>query len=247
MKIKLLMLAVASVLMFGCKENRLNNSTQTPLGLRKGDPQEKLVNPFQFMGERHNEFLESAWQYVQKTGDTTRSGMRKFIIGQFKAKSGIDFTEQLDLMVQRKKEMGDLDSYIQKSWLSDRGKDFVKSIFRLSEKLEAVDFPFEREMAVLEEQINTAKLSDTERDAIWQLAALASYSCAFWKEKFELSRGKADSTSRSFFGSIIRVVAPSHADILSGLIGILSGDSINDIIHYASSDSMYMAYYVSGL
>lgn len=242
-------LMVLLCLCLGCKDEVKAPFVEETKTLRLAEPinkEQHKENPYDYVGAEHNRLLELSWQHIQETGDESYEGKRQYILDYMKKNKGIDFAEQFEMLAQRRNEIKDYRAYISKSKLSDQGKEFVLKMYDTIDKM-ADPVVFENDMLQIEERIIKADLPDKERNGLLVMGAVGRHSGLFWSSKSQLlSEGKANSR-RTIFGDIIRVIAPSHVDFISAVAGIICGDSINDIIHYAWSDSTLMGYYLANL
>lgn len=235
MKTHILAIAAALLLCLGCaKESLKTIDPMIPAREQKAtvsNVRSPLNNPFEYLGELHNQSVQAVWDYVQKTGDTTGKGKRAFFIRYYSKTFGTDPTKMIMACELMKKQS--IERLLEKSTLSAESKALLKAIKDTGAKLddEASYTVFKDRIRQIESEAKENIKDETERNVVLQVAVIARYSAAFWKQKL-IDFGTSAPGKWWVFAS---------ADIIGGIMGGIFGGGVLEMASEMSSGMNWYA------
>ena len=231
----LVFLTLPILTFFGCKKNPENKSAAQsitrPAVKKTSSGFKQVQNPFDYIGEAHNQSVQAVWDYVQQTGDTTRKGKQTFFIRYFTKAHGIDPTKSILACEPMKKQS--VEALLEKSTFSAESRVLLQSIKDTGSSLddEASYAVFKDKISRIELQATQEIKNESERNVVLQVAVIAKYSAAYWKQKL------------TDFGT----TAPgkwwvfASADIIGGIMGGIFGGGVLEMASEMSSGMNWYA------
>ena len=191
------------------------------------------------VGRLHNILLESVWQYVQRSGDTTAVGKKNCIIKYFREHMGMDVRDSF-----RKSEAYRKDNpltyghALEQSHFQERTRDLLRSLFEAIDRTEDLDlYPvLLEEIRQLEDAAVMSSIPQAEKTAFRQVSSVARYSARFWKDKLTNYPLPPQDSGEP----LLRYFAHLHADVLGALIGIFSGNAAAESADMSSQMVWYI-------
>ena len=241
MKVKMMGLAVCLLaIVAGCRKiekpgvkNGEENSVQK-IGIARSN------NPFEKIGQNHNEVVAAYMKHLEAAGDTSRQARIKFIVQYNKEFKGKDVSKTVGTIAY-KFDRETCMAPFQK--LGYRGET-IKCVGDIWDTIEALkehrDYGrMQKELLEIEQEIAHLKIPEEERANLFKVSAVAKYSCAFYKEK--VLDQPIKSNGRSLFTRILGAVIVAHADFTGANLGVLFGD-VEGVSEELSTYALFWAY-----
>lgn len=175
-----------------------------------------LTNPYDSLGKRHNELLDSLRQYARQTGDTSAAGAGKYLSGYFLKYQGIRLKPSFDPHLGQA-IVKDYHPYFFQPGFSAEGQRLVRQMMAT---LDAVKDPYhftayKERMIAVEDQALKGKLPEQERDYILVAGAILRYSGYYWMHDLQNTPAQTDSFFRKLAGLIVGIAADGSVAAIS--------------------------------
>lgn len=233
---RMMIVALFSSMVIGCSEGAKDKGNtvkeqQNDKATRLNHVPGVRNNPYDSSGIRHNLVLEALRTYQRKTGDTTKAGMKDFLITDFQTKVGqmpkIGF-EKLEAVFQRVQEVG-LEKFLSGIIMSNQVKQYFIRLDEITKTVKSTDhFPsFLTGISELEHEVLKSALSERDRESILTISSIAYHSGLFWKNVYDTNSWIDPSPHPAEKWWQWPIV--TNADFLGGLLGFLLGGNRYDI------------------
>lgn len=222
---KQFVVAALLLLNFSCRKTVVNAPTngQKPAVVTNYALAANNANPYDSIGIRHNIVLDSVWNYVQRTKDTTASGKRNYLIGYFKQHLPQRVAEAERILINGPHgSLPGLDKILAGKIISQQTRGLLDSLMADIGQMQSLDDcrALVEKIRELETQAQRASISIYEKDLILQAAAIAKYSSVFWHDKIQHNPPPAPD---AFLKGILHYIVAVQADTLGAIYGIFSG------------------------
>ncbi len=193
---------------------------------------QSFKNPFDYMGEEHNEALQYGWDNLQKTGDTTKAGKRACLVQYFKERYGRDLNKTIDANAWMEKMSPE--EILSKSPFTNGCTELLRAILNAGKTLKEEGNLEEYRTAIerIESEAVQAGLADKERNGVLQVAAIAKYSADYWHRKL------TDFPPPT--GASLRWLINLTADNVGAIIGLFGGDMQGEADYMSDLVNFYL-------
>lgn len=174
------------------------------------------VNPYDSLGKRHNELLDSLRQYARQTGDTTAAGAGNYLSAYFLKHQGVRLKPSFDPQLGQA-ILKDYHPYFFQAGFSAEGQRLLRQMMAT---LDAVENPYhfaayKAGMIAVEDQALKNKLPERERGYILVAGAILRYSGYYWMHDLENTPAQTDSFLRKLAGLIVGIAADGSVAAIS--------------------------------
>lgn len=222
-----IVIAVMLLLSISCRKNltvpsqtRISNA---PSATGLNATAVSVGNPFDSIGVRHNILLDSVWNYVQRTEDTSAAGKKNFIVGYFKQCRPDDAATAIAVINNGPQTaISGLKEILAGKNITQQTSSLLYNLMETIDTTASMsDFAaLIQKIKMLEAKAMAASIPSNEQQIVLQATAVAKYSASFWHDKVT----NFPAPARSIKG-IIRFIASVHADTLGAIYGTFEGDS----------------------
>lgn len=241
-------MAILVTVLAGCQKEQREGNQQTVTNAEEKMYLQNTADGFESsrdsVGKLHNEVLGAVWDHVQRTGDDTAEGKRRFIITYFKQHKGVNIGPVLQKGQQfiRNNEPPQISEVIPQLSISEPAKEILLSIDAALR--ECRDMNNENELAQrikqAEEEAKVLDLPLEEQRMIGEVGAVAEYSSFFWKKIIQ----EHPLPSKDIDQPLLKWLANRHADFIGALIGILCGDIAGESSYLSGLMTFYAGQYL---
>lgn len=228
--------AALLLLNFSCKKNLVNTSVngQKSAAITIDALTANNANPYDSIGIRHNIVLDSVWNYVQRTKDTTASGKRNYIISYFKHYLPQQAAQAERVLINGSQTaLPGLAPILEGKNITRQTKSLLDNLITDINQMQSMnDYPMLlQNIRKLEATAMEGSIPKDEQAIVLQASAVARYSSVFWHDKIQHNPLPAPD---GFLKSILHYIVAVQADTLGAIYGIFSG-SVEAEADYQSS------------